>query len=144
MRGCVEAASVSDRSRTARPSLPASPRSRTARHFPTLHQRAMPSAIVATPIDVTPRDPRRHSAIRPRQCGLPMATAFCTVVKLILAKSCIAFGPFFGVSFGCKPLIIKNLRHSPPLQDPQNNSFYFRVVLNQIDYSSLPPNRPPN
>jgi hypothetical protein len=58
---------------------------------------------------------------------------------MILAKSCIAFGPFFGVSFGCKPLIVKNLRHSPPLRGPQNNSFYFRVVLNQIDYSSLPP-----
>jgi hypothetical protein len=110
---------------------------------PTLHQRATPSAIVATPIDVTPRGPRRHSAGRSRQRALPVATAFWTVVKWILAKSCIAFGPFFRVSFGCKPLIIKNLRHSPPLRGPQNNSFYFRVVLNQIDYSSLPHKLPP-
>jgi hypothetical protein len=104
-------------------------RQRPESNRPTLHQRATPSTIAATPIDVTPRDPRRHSAGRSRQRAIPFATAFWTVVKLILAKSCIAFGPFFGVSFGCKPLIIKNLRHSPPLRGPQNNSFYFRVVF---------------
>jgi hypothetical protein len=51
-----------------------SDRSRTARHFPTLNQRATPSAIVATPIDVTSRDPRRHSAHRARQRAIPVAT----------------------------------------------------------------------
>jgi hypothetical protein len=78
-------------------------RQRPESNRPTLHQRATLSPISATPIDVTPRDPRRHSAIRPRQRGTPVAAAFWTVVKMILAKSCIAFGPFFGVSFGCKP-----------------------------------------